>query len=176
MRILVGYASKYGSTQDVAERIAARLTDRGFEAEMRRLDPEVDLDIYDAAIIGSAVYGGAWLPNAVAFTDRCRNKLAGLPVWLFTVGRLDGQRGLMGTVEWPGAKELSALETAIDARGSTFFAGAIFKQKLPLVVRALFRGMGGRYGDFRDWPKIDAWADEIADTLATPVERTSLVS
>jgi menaquinone-dependent protoporphyrinogen oxidase len=29
----------------------------------------------------------------------------------------------------------------------------------------VFRLMGCRYGDFRDWPAIDRWAVEIADAL-----------
>ena len=27
-------------------------------------------------------------------------------------------------------------------------------------------GLGGRYGDHRDWGEIDGWADSIADGLA----------
>ena len=34
-----------------------------------------------------------------------------------------------------------------------------------LASRIFLHLAGGRYGDFRDWPAIDAWALEIADQL-----------
>ncbi|WP_421723028.1 flavodoxin domain-containing protein [Bauldia sp.] len=165
MKILIGYASKYGSTQEIAERIAARLVDKGLEIEIRRLDREVDVTAYDAAVIGSAVYSGSWMENAVEFARKNRGKLATLPVWLYTVGRLSAQRGVMGKIEWPSAKEAEELSAVIHPRDSVFFAGAIFEDKLPFVVRTIFAGLGGQYGDFRDWDEIDVWADGIAEAL-----------
>jgi hypothetical protein len=31
-----------------------------------------------------------------------------------------------------------------------------------------FHAFGGRFGDHRDWPTIDAWADRIAVALPSP--------
>jgi menaquinone-dependent protoporphyrinogen oxidase len=35
------------------------------------------------------------------------------------------------------------------------------------LQRLLFRLLGGQFGDFRDWPAIDRWADGIASRLST---------
>ena len=45
------------------------------------------------------------------------------------------------------------------------FAGAIARSHWPATGRAFFRAAGGRYGDHRNWPAIDAWADLIASQL-----------
>ena len=45
------------------------------------------------------------------------------------------------------------------------FAGAIARSHWPATGRAFFRAIGGRYGDHRNWPAIDAWADHIAAQL-----------
>jgi menaquinone-dependent protoporphyrinogen oxidase len=37
--------------------------------------------------------------------------------------------------------------------------------------RILFRITGCRYGDYRAWPEIEAWAGEIGDQLAREVAR-----
>jgi hypothetical protein len=42
----------------------------------------------------------------------------------------------------------------------------IEKHQWPFWSRALFRAFGGRFGDHRDWPVIDAWGDQIALALA----------
>lgn len=35
----------------------------------------------------------------------------------------------------------------------------------PLLGRVVFKIMGGRYSDARDWSDIDAWADGIVEQL-----------
>jgi menaquinone-dependent protoporphyrinogen oxidase len=47
---LVGYATKYGSTREVAERVAARLRHGGFDAEVRPAGEVKSLDGYDAMV------------------------------------------------------------------------------------------------------------------------------
>ena len=39
MTLLIAYASKHGSTQGIAERIAAKLQQMGQEVEARSMDP-----------------------------------------------------------------------------------------------------------------------------------------
>lgn len=46
------------------------------------------------------------------------------------------------------------------------FAGVIDRHQWPFLSRLFFYALGGRLGDNRDWPAIDAWAEEIAHALA----------
>ena len=56
MVVLVGYATKHGSTRGVAERIAARLREHGLGVDVRALRGTEDAAAYDAVVFGSAVY------------------------------------------------------------------------------------------------------------------------
>ncbi len=48
------------------------------------------------------------------------------------------------------------------------FQGVIQKHQWPFWSRLFFHAFGGRFGDHRDWPTIDAWADRIAVSLPSP--------
>jgi menaquinone-dependent protoporphyrinogen oxidase len=65
MRVLVGAASRHGSTAEIAARIAAIL-DRGPQiAVVVAASAEVDsLEGFEAYVIGSAAYVGRWLTEA----------------------------------------------------------------------------------------------------------------
>ena len=51
----------------------------------------------------------------------------------------------------------AGVRRSADVRGHRFFAGSIAPGDWPGVGRVVFRLMGGRYGDARDWTDIDAW-------------------
>jgi menaquinone-dependent protoporphyrinogen IX oxidase len=86
MNVLVAYASKYGSTKEIAERIAQQLQDHGLQALARPVQDLDDLVDYDAFVVGSAVFGGHWMPEATEFVRNNRALLAHGPVWLFSSG------------------------------------------------------------------------------------------
>ncbi|MGH3391967.1 MAG: flavodoxin domain-containing protein [Actinomadura sp.] len=169
MVVLVGYASAHGSTREIAERIAAMLGKHGTRAEARSVDQVQNAADYDVFVLGSAVHSGAWLREATVFVRRNLSVLADRPVWLFSVGARDARIGARRG--WPAVyqkepKEIIGLCEAIHPRDHHVFSGAIERDHLPLVGRLIFKGMGGRYGDFRDWKQIDAWAEDIARDLA----------
>jgi len=70
MRVLVAYASRYGSTRGIAERIAERLQAAGQQAEARPVQGIHDLAGYDAVVVGSAVFAGHWMAEASEFVRR----------------------------------------------------------------------------------------------------------
>jgi menaquinone-dependent protoporphyrinogen oxidase len=69
-RILIGYASRFGSTRDVAIRIARVVRTCGNDVDVRAVDEISDLDHYDALIFGSGVYDGSWTAEATEFMRR----------------------------------------------------------------------------------------------------------
>jgi menaquinone-dependent protoporphyrinogen oxidase len=165
MFALVGYATRHGSTREIAERIATTLVEHGATVELRTLDQVGDVRPYDAVVIGSAVYSGRWLAEATAFVRRQLPALAQLPVWMFSVGRLPGQGGLLRSFSPPRARELAEFRARLHPRDHRIFGGAVLPERLSAVQRLVFRAAGGRYGDFRDWDEIDAWAEGIARKL-----------
>ncbi|MGZ4169814.1 MAG: flavodoxin domain-containing protein, partial [Solirubrobacteraceae bacterium] len=62
-------------------------------------------------------------------------------------------------------RDIAEIKNAVHPRDYRVFAGAIEKHQWPLASRMFFHAFGGRLGDNRNWPEIDAWADAIAETL-----------
>jgi menaquinone-dependent protoporphyrinogen oxidase len=61
--------------------------------------------------------------------------------------------------------EMTRMQRRLHPREHRNFAGAIARSHWPATGRAFFLATGGRYGDHRNWPAIDAWADLIAPQL-----------
>jgi menaquinone-dependent protoporphyrinogen oxidase len=172
MVVLVGYATEHGSTQGAAMRIRDRLQQHGVAADVRPMSEVQDLSRYDAAVLGSAIHDGKWLPPARQFVDRNAAGLRERPVWMFSVSTLGDEESMFRPQvarrlralrkETP---EIAGFRAAIAPREHRNFAGAIARSDWPASGRAIFRAMGGRYGDFRNWAAIQAWGDRIAAQL-----------
>ncbi|MEU6536365.1 flavodoxin domain-containing protein [Streptomyces sp. NPDC047000] len=169
MTVLVGYATAHGSTREIARRIGSRMRTAGVEAEVLPLDAVHDVSGYDAFVVGSAVHGQKWLAPARDFVRRPDLAAGSRPVWLFSVGMPGALRG-----PWKRLmdKELPVIESDLAApitvRAHRLFSGVIRPGHLNRTGRLRFRLMGCRYGDHRDWPEIDTWADQIAAFLPHP--------
>jgi len=169
MTVLVGFASMQGSTRGVAERIASRLRERGLRAEVRSFDEVADAAGYDAFVLGSAVANMAWLAGAVGFVVRNAGVLAERPVWLFSVGSKDALSGPIGhwmKARYPQPKQIVAFREEIHPSDCRIFTGVIDPAHYPFLSRLVMKVLGVRYGDYRDWDRIDAWAVWIAGALA----------
>ncbi len=161
MTVLVAYASKHGSTQGIAERIAEKLRQLGIQAEARPLDEVSDPGNYEAFVIGSAIYYGSWMKEATEWVHRNQAVLAKLPVWLFSVGPLGAE--VKDAEQQP--KELAEFQQAIRPREQRVFFGALDHQRLSFAERMVVKAVRAPEGDFRDWEAIEAWAASIARDL-----------
>jgi len=170
LKAIVVYASKYGSTKGIAEFIAEKLRQQGTQADAQPVDAVHNPGDYDALVVGSAVYMGRWLKEAVEFVRRNRAVLASRPVWLFSSGPLCSDASVNDPKLEP--KEVAELREAINPRDHRIFFGALdgsklgfahqMMRKLP-AARALFPE-----GDFRNWKDIEIWANGIARALEAP--------
>ncbi|HUY74561.1 MAG TPA: flavodoxin domain-containing protein [Candidatus Dormibacteraeota bacterium] len=173
MSILVTYATKYGATRGIAERIAATLKTEGLTVELLPVNAVKDVAAYDAFVIGSAAYMGSWLKEAGEFVRSNQRTFAATPVWLFSSGPLGTEtkdqhgRDVLVASE---PKEFAEFTATIEPKDKRVFFGALDGKKLrgvhrlfslvPAADRVLIEG------DFRDWKLIDAWARSIAHELA----------
>ena len=161
MTVLVAYASKHGSTQGIAQRIAEQLRQLGIQAEARPLDEVWDPGSYEALVIGSAIYYGSWMKEATEWVHRNQAVLARRPVWLFSVGPLGTE--VKDAEQQP--KEMAEFQQAIRPREQRVFFGALDHQRLSFAERMVVKAVRAPEGDFRDWQAIDAWAASIARAL-----------
>lgn len=169
-RVLVCYASAAGSTRGIAERIAARirnaLPDQGaVEVTCRGAGPDMDPAGFDAIVVGSAVHNMAWLPAATSFLRRAAETAA--PVWVFSVGGVEPRGPFTRMLaDRERATVARAFPPGFEPRDHRMFCGIVLMTGVPLWGRLFWRLIGGRPGDHRNWPAIDAWADGIAARLS----------
>ncbi len=160
MRALISAASKHGSTEEIGAAIARVLRGSGIEAENHPPAEVRSLESFDAAILGSAVYAGHWLKEAMDLVDRLGPDLRSIPVWLFSSGPI-------GDPPKPDEDpvDVDALMEATAAAGHVIFSGRLDKGRLGFGERAIVAAFHAPEGDFRDWEVIEAWAEAIARSL-----------
>jgi menaquinone-dependent protoporphyrinogen oxidase len=161
MAILVTYASKHGTTQEIAERITYKLRQLGKTAERRSLKSVESLAGYEAVVLGSAIYYGSWLKEATQFVHHHQEELGSLPLWLFSVGPLGTE--VKDTEEQP--KELAEFRQTLSFREHRLFFGALDHNQLSFAERMVAKAVRAPEGDFRDWKAIEDWAATIAREL-----------
>jgi menaquinone-dependent protoporphyrinogen oxidase len=81
-RVLVGFVSNAGSTEEVAREIGESLRCHDVEVEVRRLSEVDDVSGYDAAVIGAPMIVG-WHRRATRFIRRHQDPLNRIPVACF---------------------------------------------------------------------------------------------
>ena len=160
MKILIAVASKHGSTREIAQVIAEELRDLGPTVDVLEAEAVTGLDGYDAAIVGSAVYMGTWLPEARRLIAREGAPLQAMPVWLFSSGPIGDDPHAGGELH-----ALVGMLAATGAREHVIFAGKLDAQHLGLAERLIARLVHTPTGDFRDWAAVREWARTIGVAL-----------
>ncbi len=165
MIIQIVHASALGSTSEIAAAIGRTLERRGHRIVVEPAVAAGPPDDFDACVIGSAVHGGHWLAPATTFVRAHGPALAERPVWLFSVGPL----GSIDPSSISEPAELDDLRREIGPRGHVIFFGAHDRtspaiERMPRIERFVARRFIPA-GDFRDWPAIEHWAEQIANGL-----------
>ncbi len=84
-KILIAYASKCGSTAEVAGVVGQVLNEAGAIVDVRPIRQVRDVSAYRATIVETAIRVGACLPETKAFVEANREALNGMPVAYFCV-------------------------------------------------------------------------------------------
>lgn len=155
-RVLVTYATRAGSTAEVAAAIGESIAARGDSVDVKSVDQVPNVEGYEVVVIGSAVRMGKWLPEAVRFVERNQAALAKVPVALFTIHMLNtGDDDASRT-----AREgyLAVVRPLLGGAEEVFFAGAMDLSRLSFLDRSIARMVGATDEDRRDWGAIRGWS------------------
>ena len=170
-KVLVAYATKAGSTAEIAQEIGKILRHAGHTVEVKRVEEIRDIMEYKAAVIGSPIHAKAWMPEAVEFVQTYRHALSKIPVAYFTSGITLGMadspniRRHMDSYLIPLQEEVYEVEPV----SIEHFAGVLNFHKLPFMYRLVWPLTSGRkvkQGDYRNWHAVQNWAASLAPVFA----------
>lgn len=162
-RVLVAYASKRGSTAEIAEAIASVLRESRHTADCAAAGSVAALEGYDAVVLGSAVYMRRWRGDARRFLRKHRHALEGMPWWVFSSGPTGDPAKDKPAWTAPG-RTMRKIER-LGAREHVVFGGSVPKEPHGRIERAMVDNTPPEWRDRRDWDEIRAWARGIAGRL-----------
>jgi len=167
-KILITYATKAGSTQEIAEYIGTRFDHNPLLApDVLEIHDVTNLQQYDCIIIGSPIRVGAWLPAAKDFVLENFHTLKTRPTAYFTVCNTlkeDTPENRSIVKDY-----LTPIHDILEPTDDAMFAGRIDKSKLNAFERLMIWFVRAQEGDFREWDKVNTWIDHLAtDVLLLP--------
>lgn len=159
--ILVAYASKYGSTQQVAEAVTATLREHGLAVDLLPASQVRSVEVYRAVVLGAPLIMVHWHKDALHFLTQFQKALVKRPIAIFA----------LGPVTAGAEKEFTTAHEQLDKELAPFawlrpiaveiFGGKFDPSKLgfPLTLLPAVRNMPA--SDLRDWAAINRWADDL---------------
>ena len=166
-KILIAYASEFGTTGEVAEVIGEVLCQGGTTVETKWVKNVQDLNNYDAVIIGSAIQYDRWMPEATEFVTVNQNVLSKLPVaYFFTCLTLFKQTKKAEHKAMSYSDKLYSLVPQVTPVSVGRFAGVLDYSKMSFFFRLIAKGIFAIIrvpeGDYRDWDAIRSWAKRLS--------------
>lgn len=168
-RVLVAYATRFGSTREIANAIVHELNTAGMDAHAAEATGALNPNDYDAFVIGSPLYGSKWLSAAGMFAAITSDRIDGKPVALFSIGTLgvgDEAAGNAEHEEFIG--DLTEVAPKLNIVADAVFTGYFERSNLPWYLRIIDRFAPTPQGDHRDWAAIQAWTKSLVTKFDSP--------
>jgi menaquinone-dependent protoporphyrinogen oxidase len=186
MRVLIAYGSRYGSTEEIASKLAGFLEEEGIESTVldvkknRRWQNRrwPNLEEYDGVIVGSGVKITKWMREPLEFLKRKKEELRGKKLALLV--------SCMSMLQDPDYAKEELLEKVIERTGveadlyeafgplidvgEDSRMGFLDKRIAQSVMIGLSKELGleldmkGR-NDLRDWDRIQDFAHSFSESL-----------
>ena len=168
-KILITYASRTGSTAEIAEAIGSILRQDKLNVEVLPLADVKDLSGYSAIIIGCPIRKSQWLPEASHFIQTHRAILTRKRVAIFTVcitlamSKTDQYQGAVREWTAPVRAEVRPVSEGLFA-GWLDFSKLSWSWDTLLLRLTVALGIFPK-GDHRDWNAIHTWAASLPQLL-----------
>ncbi len=162
--ILVGFATQYGSTQQVAEQVAATLREHGLEVDLQPVRQVRSLEKYRAVVLGAPIYMFHWHKEALGFLSRHRTTIAQRPVAIFALGPIHSEEKEFQEARAQLDKELAKFPWLVPV-ALEIFGGKLepAKFRFPHNLIPAMKNMPA--SDIRDWTAVHTWASNLATRL-----------
>lgn len=160
--VLIAFASRMGSTAEIAEAIGRVLEESGLDVTVSPCSHADTAAKFDAAFIGSALYLRRWEKDAVNYLEQQAVALAARPTWLFQSGPC-GEGSEHEEAETPRRVLRLAERLGIDP--PVTFGGRLDRSNATGPI-SRWMATGALAGDYRDWEQIRSWAADRAAQLA----------
>jgi len=180
MRVLIAYGSRYGSTEEIAQRLAGFLGEEGVEADVLDVKRErrwPSLEGYDGVLVGSGVKISKWMGEPLEFLRRKRGELEGRRLGLFVscltvlTDPDKAREDLERVAEEAGVEPalMEAFGPVLDV-GPGSRMGFLDRRIAKTVMLGLSKDKGMEFdtegrNDLRDWDKIQDFAHKFAESL-----------
>ena len=169
-KVLVAYATRYGSTQEVAQAVAATLKESGFSVDLRVLREVRKLDGYQAVVLGAPLFMFHWHKDALGFLGGSK------PRWRkcrWRSSSWDRCTSRMTRAEWKSSWEQLEKELApfpwLKPVALEMFGGRYDPEKLGFPLK-MFAGKEPA-SDLRDWESVRRWAGAVGEKLQQGAEQ-----
>ncbi len=179
-RALIAYASHYGQTRTIAERIADRLRARDVTVDVidlcgRGASPGPPPTSYELVVVGSRIETGRHASEAIAYLRAHLDLLERVPTAVFSVSNAAARAGagrdpngylaaLFDDLSWTPTRSVA-------------FAGALpyrrYNWLLRFVMKRISRSAGlttdtTRNHEMTDWGAVERFADELVTLISSP--------
>ena len=181
MRVLIAYGCRWGSTAEIAGRLAGFLGEEGVEAVLLDVKKDKDwpsLEGFDGVLVGSGVKVSKWMREPLQFLRRKRGELEGRRLGLFV--------SCLTVVTDPEGARRDLLEKVAEDAGVEPVVSEAFGPVLDMgpgsrmgfldkrITRVVMLGLGKDHGlkfdvegrnDLRDWDRVREFAHRYAESL-----------
>ena len=160
--ILVGFATRSGSTQEVAEAVADSLRGKGMKVDLQPLRSVRSLAGYRMLVLGAPLYMFRWHKDATNFLSRHKEALNSCPSRFSPLAHSMTKKKNGRSVRTQFDKELAKspwfAPVAREVFGGRFDPA---KLRFPFNLIPALKKMPA--SDIRNWDAIRAWTDGLED-------------
>lgn len=167
--ILITYATRSGSTKEIAEFIGETLSANGEQVEITPIQTAADLLEYKAIILGSAIQSGKLLPETTEFVERNKAELSLKPFAVFLVCMTLAMKNISKYRSFISGW-LEPIRVVVKPFSEGLFSGMLdinkihkFSDRLKFRLSVLF-GVW-KEGDNRNWNEIQLWAKNLKSEI-----------
>ena len=158
--VLLAYATRFGSTQEVAETVAASLREAGLKVDLQLMRQVESIEQYEVVVLGAAIYNTKWHADAHQFLAQHQAALKQRLVAIFTLGPMSSSAAAKRNSRRQLDKELAKYPW-LKPVAVEIFAGKYDPKKPGMGF--FERLLPAR--DYRDWEAIRAWANALPAQL-----------